>query len=293
MSALSPAPTEPHVDSLSTPASGLMKFDQRRGSPAARAWNDFCETRQLWRLGVMLGWLDIKLRYRGSALGPFWLTITSVLMVASMGVLYGRLFHQDLKVYLPFLALSLTLWQTGLASLVQESCTSFLDADSMIRSSRLPLLLQAVRVVVRNAIVFGHNIIVPIGVFALYHVWPGASALLAIPSLLLWGIDGFAASMLLGALCARFRDIPPIVGALMQIVFYVTPVIWQPEQLAGKARFLLYNPFYALLEIVRAPLLGHVPSAGVWGVAVGTSAVFCALAVWVFVRVRARLVFWI
>ncbi|QEH95344.1 ABC transporter permease [Gluconobacter thailandicus] len=293
MSALSPAPTEPQSDSLPKPASGLIRFDQRRGSPAARAWNDFKETRQLWRLAVMLGWLDIKLRYRGSALGPFWLTLTSVLMVASMGVLYGRLFHQDLKVYLPFLALSLTLWQTGLASLVQESCTSFVDAESMIRSSRLPLLLQAVRVVVRNAIVFGHNIIVPLGVFAIYHVWPGASALLAIPSLLLWGIDGFAASMLLGALCARFRDIPPIVGALMQIVFYVTPVIWQPEQLAGKARFLLYNPFYALLEIVRAPLLGHVPSVGVWGVAFGTSALFCALAVWVFVRVRARLVFWI
>ncbi|MBS0993468.1 ABC transporter permease [Gluconobacter cerinus] len=293
MNSSSPAPKEPEMQRLPKHDLSPLKFDQRRGSPAARAWDDFRGACKLWRLGVMLGWLDIKLRYRGSALGPFWLTITSAIMVASMGVLYSRLFHQDMKVYLPFLALSLTLWQTGLSSLLQESCTSFLDAESIIRSSRLPLLLQAIRVVVRNAIVFAHNIIVPVGVFAIYHVWPGSTALLALPSLLLWGLDGFAACMLLGSLCARFRDVPPIIGALLQIVFYVTPVIWQPQQLAGKARYLLYNPFYALLEVVRAPLLGHIPSIGVWLVALLTSAVFWVIAIWAFVRVRSRLVFWI
>ena len=154
-------------------------------------------------------------------------------------------------------------------------------------------MLLAVRVVSGDAVVLEHNPMVRFAVFVFYQVGRGAWAMIGSPRWVCWAVLGSAVAMLLGALCARFRDIPPIVGALMQIVFYVTPVIWQPEQLAGKARFLLYNPFYALLEIVRAPLLGHVPSAGVWGVAVGTSAVFCALAVWVFVRVRARLVFWI
>lgn len=288
--------------SVSSPASDVARDeaprrqtrrDAPRGSAAARAWADWKETRRLWRLGVRLGWLDIRLRYRGSALGPFWLTITSALMVASMGVLYSRLFHMQLATYLPFLSLSLTLWAAGLSSLIQESCTCFLDAEDMVRSVQLPLLLYAVRVVVRNAIVFAHNIIVPLGVFALYHLWPGINAILAIPALILWALDGFAACMLFGSLCARFRDISPIIGALLQIVFYVTPIIWMPQQLGAKASLLLYNPFYPLLEIVRAPLLGHVPSLQLWAIALGISAVFWAIAVRSFIRTRARLVFWL
>ncbi|GBR72004.1 ABC transporter permease [Gluconobacter kanchanaburiensis] len=288
--------------SVSSPASDVARDkaprrqarrDAPRGSAAARAWADWKETHRLWRLGVRLGWLDIRLRYRGSALGPFWLTITSALMVASMGVLYSRLFHMQLATYLPFLSLSLTLWAAGLSSLIQESCTCFLDAEDMVRSVQLPLLLYAVRVVVRNAIVFAHNIIVPLGVFALYHLWPGMNAILAIPALLLWALDGFAACMLFGSLCARFRDISPIIGAFLQIVFYVTPIIWMPQQLGAKASLLLYNPFYPLLEIVRAPLLGHVPSFQLWAIALGVSAVFWAIAVRSFIRTRARLVFWL
>lgn len=267
--------------------------DTRQRTPAARAWADWMETRRLWRLGVRLGWLDIRLRYRGSALGPFWLTITSALMVASMGVLYSRLFHMQLATYLPFLSLSLTLWGVGFTSLIQESCTCFLDAEEMVRSVQLPLLLYAVRVVVRNAIVFAHNIVVPLGVFALYHRWPGMDAVLALPALLLWALNGFAACMLLGSLCARFRDVAPIVAALLQIVFYVTPVIWMPQQLGPRAAYLLYNPFYPLLEIVREPLLGHVPSLQIWSIALMTSVVFWGVAIWSFIRARARLVFWI
>lgn len=267
--------------------------DTSRGSPAKRAWADWLETRRLWRLGVRLGWLDIRLRYRGSALGPFWLTITSALMVASMGVLYSKLFHMRLATYLPFLSLSLTLWSVGLSSLIQESCACFLDAEAMVRSVQLPLLLYAVRVVVRNAIVFAHSIIVPLGVFVIYHVWPGINAALAVPALLLWALDGFAACMLFGSLCARFRDVTPIVAALLQIVFYVTPIIWMPQQLGPRAVYLLYNPFYPLLEIVREPLLGQLPSVQLWSIALAISAVFWGIAVWSFIRARARLVFWI
>ena len=62
------------------------------------------------RLAWTLGWLDIKLRYRGSMLGPFWLTLSTGIMVGSLGVLYSTLFHMNMHEYLPFLSLSLVLW---------------------------------------------------------------------------------------------------------------------------------------------------------------------------------------
>src|SRR5580693_918062 len=65
---------------------------------------------RLWRLAWSLGWLDNRLRYRGSMLGPFWLTISTGVMVGSLGFLYSALFHMELRDYLPFLALSQVLW---------------------------------------------------------------------------------------------------------------------------------------------------------------------------------------
>ena len=105
-------------------------------------------------------------------------------------------------------------------------------------------------------------------------------ALLALPGLLLWALDSLALTLLLGGFCARFRDIMPIVNSVMQIAFFITPVIWKPEQLgpAGMSK-LPFNPFYDLLEIVRAPLLGHMPSMMVWSGALGYSIVLCALSV--------------
>ncbi|GBQ09884.1 ABC transporter permease [Swaminathania salitolerans] len=259
----------------------------------SRAWDDLVKGLASWRLAVSLGRTDISLRYRGSVLGPFWLTLSSLIMVAAMGGIYARLFHMVLRDYLPFLALSLALWQVGLASIIQESCTCFIDAASTIHAMRLPFTLHVIRLLVRNAIVFAHSIVVPIGVFVLYGVWPGLMGLASIPGLLLWLLDGFAACLLLGALCARFRDIPPIVAAFLQIAFYVTPVIWQPSQLGPRSRYLVANPFYDLMELVRAPILGHWPSPAAIVVALALSAIWCALGFLTFVRTRDRLAFWV
>ena len=75
-----------------------------------QAMQDVAEGLRLWPLACSLGWLDIRLRYRGSLLGPFWLTLSTAVMVASLGVLYSALFHIDIHEYLPFLALSQVLW---------------------------------------------------------------------------------------------------------------------------------------------------------------------------------------
>jgi lipopolysaccharide transport system permease protein len=117
--------------------------------------------------------------------------------------------------------------------------------------------------------------------------------LLAIPALPLWMVDGVAMSLLLGGICARFRDIMPIVNSVMQIAFFLSPVIWKPEQLGALAIWLPLNPFYDMLEIVRAPLLGEVPSPFVWAGALGYSLVLCGLAWLFFIRARGRIAFWI
>ena len=271
----------------------VMHSDQTPSARHLQATQDVLEGSRLWRLALTLGWLDIRLRYRGSVLGPLWLTLSTAVMVASLGFLYSALFKINLHDYLPFIALSIVLWNF-LSAVVGDACLSFLQAEGMIRSIRMPFTVHAVRTVVRNVLVLAHNVIVIVAIWAIFNVWPGWDAALAVPGVLLWLVDSLAACLLLGTFCARFRDIPPIVGSVMQIAFFVTPIIWQPELLQGaSAAWLPANPFYALIEIVRAPLLRGAPSAAVWLSALGYSAALCLAAWLLFARVRGRLAFWV
>lgn len=268
--------------------SGLGRAERYRLAVA-----DLVDAGKLWRLALTLGWFDIRLRYRGSMLGPFWLTLSTAVMVAALGILYSKLFKMELHDYLPFLALSLVLWNV-LSAVIGDACTCFTSAEGMIRSMRMPYSLHAVRVVVRNLIVLAHNVVVILAVYIWFDRWPGLHAFEAIPGLLLWAVDGLAICLFLGPIGARFRDIPPIVASVIQIAFFVSPIIWKPELLHGWAlQYLWLNPFYTLLEVVRAPMLGDPVALRVWASALGFSAILLVLAWLMFARTRGRLAFWV
>jgi len=254
--------------------------------------DDLAHGFRLWRLGWALGWLGIRLRYRGSMLGPFWLTISTGVMVRALGLLYSTLFKMDLSSYLPFLALSQVLWGF-LAGLVSEACSCFTEAEGVIRSVRMPFFVFSMRTLIRNLMVLAHNILVIVVVFAIFRVWPGWDTLLALPGILIWIVDALVLTLLLGAFCARFRDIQPIVNSIMQIMFFMTPVIWKPEQLGTGVENLAFNPFFDLLEVVRGPLLDTSVSGRTWVGAVGYSAILCGVSWAFFVRARGRITFWI
>jgi lipopolysaccharide transport system permease protein len=281
------------VTTIAPPMELSLRADMTLANRNRWAISDIVGGARLWRLAWALGWLDIRLRYRGSMLGPFWLTISTGVMVAALGGLYSTLFKISLRDYLPFLALSQVLWGF-LATLVSEACTTFTDAEGIIRSVRMPFFVFSMRSLVRNGIALGHNIVVIVVVFAIFSMWPGWGALMTIPGLLLWTVDGLALTLLLGAFCARFRDIQPIVNSVMQIAFFITPVIWKPDQLSSSGiDRLAFNPFFDLLEIVRGPMLGSPIAGTTWLGAIGFSVVLCAISWSFFVRARGRVTFWI
>lgn len=269
-----------------------LRGDRSRRHLARLAVRDVREGLTLWRLALTLGWLDIRLRYRGSLLGPFWLTLSTAVLIGSLGVLYGALFHMEIRTYLPFLALSQVLW-AFLGLLIGDACACFTQSDVVIRSVRMPLFVHALRVLVRNLLVLAHNVVVIVVVDLIFSVWPGVMALLCLPGIALWLVDSLAICLLLGAVGARFRDIPPIITSVVQIAFFITPVMWKPEQLGERGWVLPFNPFFDLLEIVRAPLLGQAASGTTWAAALGYSVVLLAVTWWLFTRARGRVPFWI
>jgi lipopolysaccharide transport system permease protein len=239
-----------------------------------------------------MGWNDILQRYRRSLLGPFWLTASMAVMVVSLGVLYAQLFKTSIDDFLPYLCVGLLIWNL-IASFMTEGGAIFTTSESYIKQIRLPYSVYVYRSAWSKLIIFAHNFVIYFGVLIYFRIWPGATGLLAIPALLLVVLNGALVTVYIGIFSARFRDIPQLISSVVQIIFFVTPIMWKPELLGRRAYIADLNPFYHLLEIVRAPLLGHVPSLLNYLAVLLITAVNLGLAGLVFTRFRSRIAYWI
>lgn len=243
-------------------------------------------------LWPMLGWQEIRQRYRRSILGPFWLTISTGAMIAGMGPLYGRLFGLDISAYIPYLTVSFVVWLL-IASLMNDSCGAFIAAEGFIKQIRLPLTVHILRVVWRNLIIFAHNLVIVALVLLFY--WPPVGwYLLLVPlGVLMIAVNGIWVGLLFGLLCARFRDIPLIVGSLVTVAFFLTPVMWKAEMLGKNLWAAQINPFYHFLEIVRAPLVSGTAAWPSWTVVLVITVVGFAATLAVFSSFRRRIAYWV
>ena len=130
--------------------------------------------------------------------------------------------------------------------------------------------------------------------------WPPSSAhgragpaLLAVPGLALLLLNGIWAALLLGVISARFRDVPPIVASIVRILFFVTPIIWMPGLMPERALVLDFNPFFHMVEVVRAPLLGTLPGLVSWLAVLGITLGGWIVAFEFFRRYRWRIAYWV
>ena len=93
-------------------------------SRSAAAWDDLVEGASKSWMWSAMAMQDIKMRYRGSLLGPFWLTISMFVMIAAMGLIYPRLFNVEISSYLPFLTVGLVIWNFVSTTII-EGCDTF------------------------------------------------------------------------------------------------------------------------------------------------------------------------
>lgn len=246
-----------------------------------------------WRIWILLGTNDIRQRYRRSTLGPFWITASIAVLVIGLGVLYSAIFNQPIKEYLPYVATGFVVWSL-IGGMITEGCTTFLEAEGYAKQLTLPLSVYVLRTLFRNLFTFAHNLIIVPFVWLIFLVPIGWSFLLVIPGVLLIALNGFWIMLLLGTLSARFRDLPQIVSSVMQVIFFLTPVIFRSDQLTPAAHAAMdLNPFAALLALARDPLVGRVPTAFEYGFVIGILLFGWALALPIYAKFRTRITYWL
>lgn len=241
-----------------------------------------------------IGWLDVKRRYRRTMIGPFWSTITLAVYVVAVGLVGAGLWNKQIGSYLPYLSSGMIVW-TLISTIIIEACTLLVVGHALFRNVRFDYSILAYALVWRNFVIFTHNLSV---YFVLTLVLQPSLltpvALLAIPGLGLVLVNGVWIGLLISMLCLRYRDVQQIIQTLIQIMMLVTPIFWSSDSLGGIHRlvFVQLNPIYRLIDVVRAPLLGEIPTVTSY-LAVGiVTIVGWTVTVVIFQRFRRRISYW-
>jgi ABC-2 type transport system permease protein len=253
--------------------------------------------RQLWG---HLGWQDIRQRYRRSVLGPIWISISMAVTAVALGILYAGLFGNPLETQLPYILVGFIIW-AFISGCISEGSDVFVANEGLIKHLPSPISVHVYRLVWRQVLFFAHNLVVYVVMLLIFPQPLNWSFLLALPALGLLALNGAWVALAFGIVTTRFRDMLPITQSLVQLLFFMTPIVWIYEDLvnspnetiASRARLAELNPLLHFVEILRRPMLGLSTEWRHWVVVGVITVVGWAGTLVIMRKYRARVSYWV
>lgn len=274
---------------LSKPA-----LDGARVLRCRTAWQSI-DLERLWRFRDLL-WIlalrDIQVRYKQTILGAAWAILQPLVTMIVLTTFFGRFLGVADKTdgipYPIFLYAGLLPW-TLFTSAVTASSQSLVGNANLLRKVYFPRLLLPAASIGASLIDYAFSFLVLLAMMAWYQIGLTASILL-LPLLVLNTIvAALGVGVLLAALTVSYRDFRFVVPFLLQIWFFVTPVVYPVNVLPSWLRELLaLNPMQGTIEAFRAVVLGRSIDVPLWSVAAATSILCLMAGVAYFARTERR-----
>ncbi len=255
------------------------------------AWQDFIYAAGHHRIWMELSWSEVKQRYRRSVIGPWWISLSMLIFIIAMGEVYSRLFHEQLRDYIPFFTAGFLVW-VFINTCINDSIEVFKQNSSFIKQIKLPYNLYIFKHISRQIIFLGHNMVVYVLVMLYFKINPGWNFFWVIPGFIILVINMYWISLLITLLSTRFRDTGPLINSCVQIAFFITPISWMPKLLSNSI-ILKVNPFVYFLGAVRNPLLGTSPTLHTWIYNLSAAIIGTAFTFLVFAFSRSKIAFWV
>jgi lipopolysaccharide transport system permease protein len=222
------------------------------------------DIKELWLYKELLYffvWRDLKVRYKQTFIGVAWAIFQPFITMVVFSVFFGALVKvpSDGVPYPIFVYVGLLFWQF-FSSALSETSNALLSNQSIITKVYFPRLILPISGVITKLVDFLIATIILVGLMFYYGYMPHISGLLILPLLLL---ISFMAAMGLGLFLAsvnvKYRDVRYALPFFIQIMLFVTPVIY-PASIAGKYSYLLaINPMMGVIQNARAAILGTAP----------------------------------
>jgi lipopolysaccharide transport system permease protein len=252
---------------------------------------------QLRYFGMSLVRADLHNRYRRSFFGIAWSLLRPLGMTVVLCVVFSALFNMPVRKYAPFLFLGIAIWQFILESVIC-GCSCFLSSSAYLRQQKVPLALFPLRTVLGSGIHAGIALLIAMLITCVFVGLPSLGVLLSVvPGLVLLFLLGVCFATVFGIMHTYFPDTQHCMEIVLQIVFYLTPVMYKPdafEQHVVLSRWIEYNPLTSVIELIRRPMLtGEYPDLFNVGVGLVFLAVSATLAWWLLKKFERNLVFWV
>lgn len=235
---------------------------------------------------------DIKLRYRRSLIGPWWVTISTGIMVLMLGFLWSQIFGSDIQDYLPFFAVGFVIWG-WMSGQISDAAGGFFQFQGVIKQLKLPFPIFTLRLNVRQLIILVHNSVIIALVLMLIGKGFSLVSLIAIPNLILIQMNLTLLSIVIIIFCSRYQDMAQIVNVGTQIIFFFTPILWHVEILKNQIHLAEINPIYHWIEMIRAPLLGNLPTMNNYLWSIVSFIILLLLSTYYLGRYHSRISYWL
>lgn len=220
--------------------------------------------KEVWEYRELLyffAWRDIKVRYKQTAIGVLWAILQPFLTMIVFSVFFGKMAQMpsDGVPYPIFVYTGLLIWQFFSSSLTDVS-NCLVSNQAIVTKVYFPRLILPIAAVVTKFVDFFIASLILIGMMFYYGYVPNLVGLLILPLLLLISfIAALGGGLVLAAVNVKYRDVRYALPFFIQIMLFVTPVIY-PASIAGKySKLLALNPMTGVIKAARAALLGNAP----------------------------------
>lgn len=256
------------------------------------ALNDLIGGILSWEIWGRLCLNEVNRRYRRTLLGPMWVAVSLGVFSLVLSLVWAALWRQNVREYLPYLLSGLIPWMM-IASSIGESTSTFMSAESLMKSRQFSYSMLIHVVLGRNIIVFGHNMITYILAAFACGVSINWQTLLFLPGFVLLVFNLAWICLIIAILCLRFRDFQQLVTIILQVVMFITPVFWPVSQLTGRTAIIVdVNLLFHMIDLIRSPLLGKSPQLESYIICILAGFVGWLSAYLLLRSKRHRLVYW-
>ncbi|MGF1463403.1 MAG: ABC transporter permease [Maricaulaceae bacterium] len=266
--------------------------DVARKLDAAR--RDIAEGLRAWRIWLAFAQEDLRQIYKRTVLGVAWIAVSFALFVGVKTLVFGALSTADARYFAAHVALGFWVWQFAQGA-VSEGAMAFVNAEPWIKGARLPISVFVFAGVARLSFSAALTGGVVVALMAIVGVTPQAGAPWAFLGATLVLLNALWVQFLAGALAARWRDLAHLLNTALRVTFFLTPIVWLPEQMGRLGDYVWWNPFAHALEVVRGPILDPMAAPPTESLMVMAAlGVTGGIAAWIaFALSRPRLAYWL
>lgn len=222
------------------------------------------DVREFWDYRELLyffTWRDLKIRYKQTVIGVAWALFQPLITMIIFTIFFGRFAQipSDNIPYPIFVFVGLLFWQLFSASLLQIS-NSMVNNQHLITKVFFPRILLPFSAVFSNIVDFCIASIILAGLMIYYQFAPNLIGLAIFPLLILISIIFVVGlGLILSSVNIKYRDVKYILPFFVQLLLFLTPVIYPPSILGKYSWILALNPMTGVIKAARAALFDVQP----------------------------------